>query len=61
MVFEEEEEKEEELTKGEKLIRKKHDKELDHLLHLRKELEAQEAEAKISKVTLETQKFLFAP
>ena len=40
---------------------KKHDKELDNLLRLRKELEDKEKKAEISKVTLETQRSLFPP
>lgn len=42
-------------------MRKKCDKELDDLLNLRKDLEAQEAEAKKVKLMLETQKSLFPP
>ncbi|CAI9300394.1 unnamed protein product [Lactuca saligna] len=56
---EEEEEEEEELYEGEKLVRKKHDKELDSLLHLCQELEDKEKKANIAKLTLETQKSLF--
>ncbi|CAI9286669.1 unnamed protein product [Lactuca saligna] len=44
---------------GEKLVRKKHDMELDNLLHHHKELEAKEVEARVAKVTLETQKTIF--
>lgn len=55
------EEEEEELSEGEKLIRKKHDIELDDLLRVHKELEDREMEAKIAKVTLETQKSHFPP
>ncbi|CAI9276088.1 unnamed protein product [Lactuca saligna] len=55
------EEEEEGLSKSEKLMRKKRDKELDDLLNLRKKLEAQEAEEKIEQIMLETQKSLFPP
>ena len=55
------EEEEEELFESEMLVRKKNDKELDDLLKIRKELEAQEVKAKNAKITLETQKLLFPP
>ncbi|CAI9290246.1 unnamed protein product [Lactuca saligna] len=55
------EEEEEELSKREKLIRKKHDVELDNLSRVRKELEDQEMEAEIAKVTLVTLITLFPP
>ncbi|CAI9294499.1 unnamed protein product [Lactuca saligna] len=42
-------------------MRKKRNRELDDLLHIRKELEDQVKEAKIAKVTLEIQKSLFPP
>lgn len=61
MCDDDEEEEEKELTKRKKLVRKKRDKERDNLWHLRKDLEDQEKEAKIAKVTLETQKSLFPP
>ncbi|CAI9293756.1 unnamed protein product [Lactuca saligna] len=48
------EEEEEELFEGEKLVRKKQEKELDDIMKLRKELEAKEAKDRVSKVTLET-------
>lgn len=51
----------EELFEGEKLVTKKRDKELDHLLFLQKELEEKEAEAKVAKVTLKTYKSIFPP
>ncbi|CAI9272811.1 unnamed protein product [Lactuca saligna] len=60
-VIDDDEEEEEGLSKGEKLIRKKCNMELDNLLNLRQELEAKEAEAEIAKVTLATQKSLFPP
>lgn len=47
-MFDDEEE-EEELSDGEKLIRKKRDKELDDILRIKKELEDQEMEAKLRK------------
>ncbi|CAI9279636.1 unnamed protein product [Lactuca saligna] len=50
------EEEEEELSESEKLVRKKRDKEHDVLLKIRKELEAQEAEDKITKVMLASHK-----
>ncbi|CAI9292298.1 unnamed protein product [Lactuca saligna] len=50
---------EEVLSEGEKLVKKKCDKELDNLLNLRRELEETEVEAEIAKVTLATQKSLF--
>ncbi|CAI9278050.1 unnamed protein product [Lactuca saligna] len=50
---------EEEFSETENLIRKKRDKELNNLLKICKELEAQEAEAKIAKVMLENLKSLF--
>ncbi|CAI9279050.1 unnamed protein product [Lactuca saligna] len=59
-VIDDEEEKEE-LSEGEKLVRKKHDSELDDILRIHKELEDQEMEAKAAKVTLETQKSFFPP
>lgn len=52
---------EEEISESEKLVKKKRDKELDDLLKLQKELEAQEAVAKNAKITFETQKSLFPP
>ncbi|CAI9290477.1 unnamed protein product [Lactuca saligna] len=58
---EEEQQQQQELLEGEKLLRKKRNRELNDLLRIRKELEDQEKEAKISKVTLETQKLLFPP
>lgn len=58
-LFDKEEEEEEDLSESEKLVRKKRDKELDDLLKICKELEAEEAETKIAKMMLETQKSLF--
>ncbi|CAI9270907.1 unnamed protein product [Lactuca saligna] len=52
---------EEELSEGEKLVRKKCDKELDNLLHLRKELEDKEKKVEVENATLETHKLLFPP
>lgn len=48
----EEEEKEEELSKGKNLVKKRRDKELENLLHLCKDLEDEEKKAEIDKVTL---------
>ncbi|CAI9267400.1 unnamed protein product [Lactuca saligna] len=53
------EEEEEEFSEGEKVIKKKRDSKLDDLLRIRKQLKDQEMEAKVAKVTLETQKSLF--
>lgn len=60
VTFDDEEE-EQELSEGEKLIRNKHDKDLDDILCIRKKLEDQEMEANVTKVALETQKSLFPP
>lgn len=53
------EDEEEKLSESEKIIRKKRDYELDNLLRVHKELEDQEKEAEIGKVTLATQSTLF--
>ncbi|CAI9303575.1 unnamed protein product [Lactuca saligna] len=60
-IIDDDEEKEEVLLDGEKLIRKNLDKVLDDLLILCKELEAKEAEARVVKVTLANQMSLFPP
>ncbi|CAI9296750.1 unnamed protein product [Lactuca saligna] len=54
-------EEEEVLSEGEKLIRKKRDKELDDIERVRKELEAQEREVVAAKFTLKTQESIFPP
>ncbi|CAI9276534.1 unnamed protein product [Lactuca saligna] len=47
------------VVRGKKIARKKGDKEIHNLLNLRQELEANDADAEIVKVTLATQKSLF--
>lgn len=52
---------EEVFSEDEKLFRKKRDKELDNLLWVTKDLDGQEAEERIAKVTPKTKKTLFPP
>lgn len=53
------EDEKEELSEGEKLVKKKRDTKLYDLLRIRKKFEDQEMESKVAKVTLKTQKSLF--
>ncbi|CAI9261283.1 unnamed protein product [Lactuca saligna] len=59
-VFDDDDE-EELISEGEKLVRKKRHKELDDLLQITKDLDEKEAKQQVMKVTLEAKALIFHP